>query len=401
MSAIVRTRLSPATLAWARVSSGFEVDEIARSVGVSIERYSEWEAGQDRPTFRQLLKIANKVKRPIALFYLHQPPPEPLMPTDFRIVGGIKQSKYSPELRIEIRKADRLQLLLAVLSEELGMPKSAGFPRINQNDDPDEAAAAIRVFLGFSVEQQLAIGDPASLYREWRDSIFSKGVIPIQFGVDRDQALGFALWHDYAPLVAVNTRQSAEAKTFTLLHELAHIALRMSGVSDASIPFREVAAGKSHSAIEAFCNRIAAATLLPADSSALAKALDSLTREGTLDLDSFRKQARRFGVSKYALAYRMAVLRPDLDSKVQAAVSKWFAFDNAQRPKVKKSGPIPPSTMTLGKRGQAFSRTVLRAVRESRISTEDARDLLDLEPHHFAKLEEKVFKSNDGEEGAD
>lgn len=401
MSTTVRTRLSPATLAWARVSSGFEPEEIAKSVGVSLERYSEWEAGQDRPTFRQLLKVANKVKRPIALFYLHQPPPEPPMPTDFRIVGGIKQSKYSPELRIEIRKADRLQLLLAVLSEELGMPESAGFPKISQSDGPDEAAATIRAYLGFSVEHQLAIGDPASLYREWRDVIFSKGVIPIQFGVDRDQALGFALWHDYAPLVAVNTRQSAEAKTFTLLHELAHIALRMPGVSDASIPFREITNGISHSAIEAFCNRIAAATLLPADSSALVVALDSLTQGASLDLDLFRKQARRFGVSKYALAYRMAALRPDQDAKVQAAVSKWFAYDNAQKPKEKKPGQVPPSTMTLGKRGRAFSRTVLKAVRESRISTDDARDLLDLEPHHFAKLEEKVFKGSPVEEAAE
>lgn len=393
MSTTVRTRLSSKTLAWARAASGFEAAEVAKSAGVSIERYREWESGDDRPTFRQLRQVANKLKRPLALFYLALPPVEPELPPDFRIVGGKEQGTYSPELRLEIRKAERTQLLLATLAEELGHEEPKGIPRIRSDQDPEAAAVAIRDFLNFSVAQQLDVGEPGALYREWRDAIFRIGVLPIQFGIDREQALGFALWHDFAPLVAVNTRQAAEAKTFTLLHELAHIALRMPGVSDASIPFREVS-NEPRTAIEVFCNRVAASVLLPADSEALKATMAALSQGNTLDLNSFRLQARRYGVSKYALAYRLSTLRPDLNSRVQAAVSQWFALDNAKTPaapKEKKGGP-PPALITLGKRGRGFSRKVLTAVRESRLSVDDARDLLDLEPHHFPKLEEYIFK---------
>lgn len=393
--------MSPETLVWARQTSGFEAAEIAKSAGVSSERYQEWETGDERPTFRQLRQVANKLKRPLALFYLEKPPIEPAMPPDFRVVGGKSQS-YSPELRLEIRKAERLQLLLGVLTEELGLPASAGFPKLDQASDIDQAGNVLREYLGLSVARQLEIGEPDALYREWRDAIFFKGVIPIQFGVEREQALGFALWHDYAPLVAVNTRQASEAKTFTLLHELVHVALRMPGVSDASIPFRVVTHGNLHVAVETFCNRVAAAILLPADSDALKGTFSDLTQTSSLDLDSFRKQARRYGVSKYALAYRLAALHPDLDDRVQAAVSKWFSFDNAKGSPAKKStGGPPPSLTTLGRRGRAFSRAILTAVRDSRISTEDARDLLDLEPHHFSKLEEYVFKGGKVEDGGE
>ncbi|MBS1714924.1 MAG: ImmA/IrrE family metallo-endopeptidase [Armatimonadetes bacterium] len=399
MSSTVRTRLSHETLKWARAASGFEPDEVAKSAGVSLQRYKEWETGDDRPTFRQLRQVANKLKRPLAMFYLRKPPVEPALPPDFRVVPGKEDSSYSPELRLEIRKAERMQLLLACLVEELNLSQPKDVPRIRVEDDPESAGGLLRSFLGLSVEQQLSVGEPAALYREWRDAIFSRGVVPIQFGVEREQALGFALWHDFAPLVAVNTRQAAEAKTFTLLHELAHIALRMPGVSDAAIPFRQVSDG-SRSEIEAFCNRVAAATLLPADSDALKATMSALTQTAKLDLASFRLQARRYGVSKYALAYRLSSLNPDLGSGVQAAVSQWFAIDNAKKPAptVKKGGP-PPALITLGRRGRGFSKAVLSAVRESRLSVDDARDLLDLEPHHFPKLEEYVFKGTPDEEG--
>ncbi len=399
----MRTRLSSETLVWARQSSGFAVSEIAKSAGVSDERYQEWETGDDRPTFRQLRQLANKLKRPVALFYLASPPTETAMPPDFRIVHGIRQSSYPPDLRLEIRKANRLQLLLGVLSEELDLIGAAAFPKVTHGTDVDEAAALIRRHLGLSVERQLEIGNPEDLYREWREAIFATGVIPIQFGVEREYALGFALWHDYAPLIAVNTRQAAEAKTFTLLHELAHIALRMSGVSDASIPYREIADENSHAEVESYCNRVAAAVLLPADSANLKDAIVSLTQGGRLNLDSFRKQARRFGVSKYALAFRLAAIKPEYSERVQSTVSSWFAIDSAKKAPVKKSkgGPTPALT-TLGRRGRGFSKVVLSAVRDSRISTEDARDLLDLEPHHFPKLEEYVFRGeNDVDGGAE
>lgn len=395
----VRTRLSSETLAWARLASGYEVADVAKSAGVSIERYKGWESGDDRPTFNQLRQVANKLKRPLAIFYLAKPPAEPDLPPDFRIVGRHERASYGPDLRLEIRKAERTQLLLAALAEELHYSAPNDLPSIEVQQDPEDAGRLLRKFLAFPVTQQLEIGEPAALYREWRDAIFAVGVLPIQFGVAREQALGFALWHDFSPLVAVNTRQAAEAKTFTLLHELAHIALRMPGVSDASLPFRDVSKD-SRTSIEAFCNRVAASILLPADSDALKATIVALTQSSSLDRTSFQQQARKYGVSKYALAYRLSTLVPELNATVQASVAEWLGMDNAKTAVAKenKKGGPPPALITLGKKGRSFSRRVLTAVRDSRLSVDDARDLLDLEPHHFPKLEEYIFKGPSDEE---
>lgn len=401
MASSVRARLSRETLVWARKASGYEPAEVARSAGVSAERYQGWEAGDDQPTFRQLRQIANKLKRPLALFYLSKPPPEPVPPPDFRVLPGRETSDYSPELRLELRKADRMLLLVASFRQELGLPEPVTIPRAFERDDPEVIGESLRAFLGISIEQQIEPGDPSVVYRLLRDAVFARGILAAQFGVDRDQALGFALWHDFAPLVAVNTRQAPEAKTFTLLHELAHVALRMPGVSDAAIPFQQVADGP-RAAIETFCNRVAAATLLPSDSDAVQQALDRISNAG-LDRDIVRSQARRLGVSKYALAFRLSTVRSDLSAAVQNSVKSWLAVDKRVKPpatRPSKGGP-PPALLALGRKGRGFSRHVLLALRESRLSIDDARELLDLEPHHFSRLEEYVFRApaEEGDEG--
>jgi len=98
----VRANINAHVLVWARQTAGYVLEEAARKIGISPEKLQAWEAGEDKPTLRQLRIAANVYKRPTALFYCSTPPPEPPDIADFRVMpaAGLK---YTPRLLYEIR----------------------------------------------------------------------------------------------------------------------------------------------------------------------------------------------------------------------------------------------------------------------------------------------------------
>jgi Zn-dependent peptidase ImmA (M78 family) len=104
---------------------------------------------------------------------------------------------------------------------------------------------------------------------------------------------GFALADDLAPLVFINGSDTKAAQMFTLAHELAHLWLGESALSDI-----EPVSYPSHN-IEIWCNQVAAELLVPL----------SLIREEYQQSDELRNEvtrlARRFKVSTLVILRRI------------------------------------------------------------------------------------------------
>ena len=74
MSIRVEALITPALLRWGRETAGYDVETASAKASVKPEALESWESGQARPSIPQLRKLAKLYKRPIAVFYLPEPP---------------------------------------------------------------------------------------------------------------------------------------------------------------------------------------------------------------------------------------------------------------------------------------------------------------------------------------
>jgi Zn-dependent peptidase ImmA (M78 family) len=129
----------------------------------------------------------------------------------------------------------------------------------------DDAAPAIRQILEFDVGSRGSAS--ANALRLLADQAEELGILVMVNGVvgsntsrklDGDEFRGFALVDPYAPVVFVNGAAPRAAQLFTLVHELAHLWLGESALSDADLvtPPTEP--------VERWCDRVAAELLVPA-----------------------------------------------------------------------------------------------------------------------------------------
>src|SRR4051812_18540002 len=81
-------RVNNEILRWARKRAGLSIEEAAQAIGLTganaAARLGEIEQGEREPSRRQLLKIAERYRRPILTFYLPAPPEPGPRTNDFR-----------------------------------------------------------------------------------------------------------------------------------------------------------------------------------------------------------------------------------------------------------------------------------------------------------------------------
>jgi Zn-dependent peptidase ImmA (M78 family) len=127
-------------------------------------------------------------------------------------------------------------------------------------------AAQIRQILNFELSQRADFNSWEDARRQLIDRIEDIGVLVVLNGVvgadthrklDPKEFRGFALGDPVAPLIFINGADTKAAQIFTMVHELAHIWLGESALSDAAL------AKPTENRSELWCNRVAAEALVP------------------------------------------------------------------------------------------------------------------------------------------
>lgn len=363
--------VTPALVRWARTTAGFDVATAAKKLKVTGATLNAWEAGTTPPSLAQLRKMVTLYKRPLAVFYLPEPPQGFSPLRDFRTVEGKRRTLETPRLALETRRAQQRREAALELAASLGeepppFPVTATLSR-----DAITVAGELRAALGVSLAEQFAWTDQYVALNGWKRAVERAGGLVFQTeNLPMGEARGFSLAHFPLPVVALNSKESPRGRIFTLMHELAHVALRSSGVCDLH---DDAAATGEADRVEVYCNRVAGALLVPRDSLADSLAALDLTAEREWADATLRRLADRYAISADA-ALRALVQAGHYPAALYSA--RHAAFVKAWERDKAKGGPVPYFRRALGWSGRRFARLALGAYDEQRISSADLTEYL-------------------------
>lgn len=312
-SAMIRVAVNPEMLRWARERARLSVETL-------IDRFPkllDWEDQKGLPTMKQLEDYAKATFTPVGFLFLPAPPVESIPIPDFRTMSDRTLAQASPNLLETIYLCQQRQAWYQDYARSMGMPPLPFIGSVTVNDPIPETAEAMRRLLRVELEARKRCGTWEAALREFIGQADASGIMVMCSGVvlnnnyrklDPDEFRGFALADPLAPLIFINGSDSKSAQMFTLAHELTHLWLGQSALSNPEM------SGVDGQAVERWCNRVAAEFLIP---------LDVFRKEIQPDeplSEALNRHARRFKVST------LVVLRRLLDADAISRDSFWEAY---------------------------------------------------------------------------
>jgi Zn-dependent peptidase ImmA (M78 family) len=311
---VIRVEIKPELLSWARERAGYDLDALAHR----FPKLAAWEQGTAKPTLKQIEKFASATHTPIGFLFLQEPPVERIPIPDFRTAGNKRIGRPSPDLLETIYVCQQRQEWYRDFARSERESPLSVVGSASLNSSVEATAEGMRHALNFDIEERRQLPTWTDALRRFIEQADGMGIMVMCSGVvlnnntrrlDADEFRGFALADDLAPLVFINGADTKAAQMFTLAHELAHIWLGQSAVSDAQ------ALQISGNDEERWCNQVAAELLVP-----MAILRREYRKEAELRTELDRL-ARRFKVST------LVVLRRIHDAGGLTKQQFWQAYD--------------------------------------------------------------------------
>ncbi len=315
----MRVEVNPKLLEWAIKRAGDRDTYLYER----FPRLADWIRGEAQPTLKQLENFAKAAYVSVGYLFLRDPPEEKLPIPDLRTVGSRGVRRPSPDLLDVIYLCQRRQSWYQDYAESVGEEPRRFVGSAKLTNPAEQVAAEMRDQLGFKVEERRKFGTWEEALRQFIAQAEDAGVLVMVSGVvgsnthrklDPDEFRGFALADKLAPLVFINGADTKAAQMFTLAHELAHIWLGQSALSDVG-----ASSARSEGDVESWCNRVAAEMLVP--QAELHRQLGA-----NEPIDAVPRLAKAFKVSTLVILRRLldaaAISRKRFDLVYAAEVSR-------------------------------------------------------------------------------
>ena len=388
--------IKPELLGWARNRAKVTVDDAAKVANVEPETLEGWEAGDGAPTISQLRNLAGKYHFPLAVFYLSNPPTDFTPLRDFRRLPNANDRTISTELALHIRNAQQRRELALELHDELGEPARPFRLRATLGDSPEVVGEEVRRFLGVTEADQCKAAREGRGFDFWRRKFEEKDILVFVIGgphntVDTSEMRGFAIARNEIPVIVINGRDYSQGgRCYTLLHELAHVLLGESALTNGYGGTAE------EQRIERFCEAVAAAALMPRDLM-LSFAQVKPSGERKWNDDELRTMANAIGVSREAFLLRLVPMRrASWDFYMGRRKKFQDDYEAAAAAKIlapKKEVKIKRPVLLMSWNGRGFTRLVLRSYYDQRITLNDVSSYLGAKVKHIPALERAAFQT--------
>jgi Zn-dependent peptidase ImmA (M78 family) len=399
--AAVKALVKPELLAWARGCAKVKVEDAAKAAGVDPERLAAWEdpGNDDAPTVSQLRSLAKKYHFPLAVFYLPEPPRDFRPLRDFRRLPEFEDGTLSPNLAYHIRNAHERRELALELNDELRTKPQPFRLKASVRDDPEKVGQAIRDFLGIEDDAQKKAARADRAFDFWRRKMEERDILVFiisgpHYSVDLTEMRGFAIAKPEFPVIVVNGKDYSQGgKAFTLVHELVHILLGESAISNGGA--EDLNATREEQVIERFCDAVAAAALMPRR---LVLSFPITQGGGVRNWtnDELRTIARAIGVSRHALLLRFVSLRRASWDYYKTMRAKFEEENRKAATKgEKKQVKIKRPVMLMSWNGRGYTRLVFRSYYDQRITLNDVSSFLGAKVKHIPALERAAFQLTD------
>jgi Zn-dependent peptidase ImmA (M78 family)/transcriptional regulator with XRE-family HTH domain len=363
-------------LRWAREERRLTPAEAAKRLRLSEPDLATLEAGNPELSVTTLRNIAKKYEMPFATLLMPAPLPASTRPKvkDFRTHGG-KHPELDNPMIVELEDVNAHLDLMADLREDSPeLFRAIALPHVGFSGDADvvaEIAAVERRRFQLPLERQFAV-KPREFFLMLRAKVEAQGVFVYarNLGAAKN-CRGFTLIDERAlPAAVINSTEGTYgAKTFTIMHEYAHVLLREAGISDEN----------RSNVVEKFCNRFAAHFLMPmAD---FKKHALQIRRDRHWTEHDLAILANKFSVSKSATALHLEDADLVRRGFYDALKAEW-----KKRSKKATQGRATHPEKMVNKLGVRHIQIVFRAYDAGHINKLDAYELLDVSPQYFESV---------------
>jgi len=365
------------------------VSDLAAFLSVNSTNIQAWESGAQRPTFSKAEAIAKRLRVPFGYLFLSTPPADDIPLPDLRTETGTWPEHPSLNF-IEIVQSTLLkQQWFSDYLQEVHSSKLGYVGTIRPGTDVNKAAEVMRKSLGLNHQMRERCTNWEQFKTEFVRQAEAIGVLVMRSGVAGantrhltvKEFRGFAIVDSFAPAVFINSRDAKSAQIFTLAHELVHIWLGESGVSN---PDPRKRSTEEHNKIEQFCNKVAAELLVP--SAGVAQQWNS---EQTIEAN-VQRLVRTYKVSRYVVARQVY----ELDKITQNQYLEYLdQHQNLWKPKEDVSDEESGGNFYVtffARNSLNFVAGVVRALGENRISYRDASKLLSVKTSTLQAIADRL-----------